>query len=187
MPLKRRVSKMHTSGELTDLEMRFLRDEPMPQDGSFEDDSAWWSMADRDDDHGAFRPGRPSVAQMWAAMGAEIVGEWAHDRPGRRPSCWWRFQAPNEPRRRLGGHGVPSWPDRLLYGKPTGWHWPATIPGGQFSGGPAQCDPADPPLFESEAAYLQRHELLADGEAERLAPEDFAPTPIKVPRSVYRQ
>lgn len=36
-------------------------------------------------------------------------------------------------------------------------------------------DPADPPRFESEATYLERHGLLAPGERERLTEADFQP------------
>jgi hypothetical protein len=175
--LKRRAGKPHTSGELTEVELAYLEDRPLPPDASFDDDSAWWSM-DRDDGQ-IFRPDRPSVRDMWAAMGADIVAEWAQEHPGSRPSCWWRYAAP-EPRRRLSGRGEPSWPDRLHRGVPTGWNWPHVSHGGTFTGGPPQCDPAKPPLFESEA-------VLADGEAERLTAEDFEPVSIRVPRSVFCQ
>jgi hypothetical protein len=183
--LKRRAGKVHTSGELIEVEMAYLEDRPLPPDASFEDDSAYWSM-DRDDGaQEAFRPGRPSVADMWQAMGADIVEEWLQERPGSRPAVWWRYDAP-EPRRRLGGVGEPGWPD-LHCGVPNHWAWPTSIAGGEFTGGPARCDPADPPVFESQAAYLQRHGLLHDGEAERLTDADFEPQSIRVPRRVYVQ
>jgi hypothetical protein len=185
MPLKRRVGKMRVSGELTATELAFLEDRPLPPDADFEADSQWWSMEVHDADP-AFRPGRPSVSEMWRELGETITAEWAQDRPGRRPSSWWRFDAP-EPRRRLKGCGEASWPDRLSRGLPTGWHWPVAIPGGQFSGGPAPCDPSDPPLFESEPAYLRRLGLLVDGEADRLTDVDYEPTHIKVPRHVGRR
>ena len=178
MPIKRRPGKIHVSGELTAVEMAFLRDEPLPPDAGFEADSAWWQMERGDDDAG-FRPGRPSVRDMWSAMGADIVAEWVQDAPGTRPSCWWRCAS--EPRRRLDdGPGKPGWPDRLRYGKPTGWVWPQVWPAGAtIVGGPPECDPADPPVYESQAAYLRRLGLLMDDEAERLTDADFEPEVIK--------
>jgi hypothetical protein len=36
-------------------------------------------------------------------------------------------------------------------------------------------DPADPPLFEAEASYLERHGLFLPGERRRLRKADWAP------------
>ena len=36
-------------------------------------------------------------------------------------------------------------------------------------------DPNDPPVYESQAAYLKRHKLFMDGEEERLTQKDFKP------------
>jgi hypothetical protein len=33
----------------------------------------------------------------------------------------------------------------------------------------------DAPVFESQASFLRRHELLAPGELKRFSPTDFAP------------
>jgi hypothetical protein len=40
-------------------------------------------------------------------------------------------------------------------------------------------DVADPPIFESEAAYLKRLRLLLPGEARRLRRADYAPEAIR--------
>ena len=106
--LKRRAGKARNPSELRPVEMLFLRDEELPPDHSFEDECAWWSMLGlaggrggpyepRDPD-GFLGPARPSVAEMWKAVGEGIVQEWAREAPGSRPSCWWEFEAP-EPRR----------------------------------------------------------------------------------------
>ena len=42
----------------------------------------------------------PNLIDHWRDHGAEIVDNWILDRPGSRPRCWWRFDAPAEPRRR---------------------------------------------------------------------------------------
>ena len=39
-------------------------------------------------------------------------------------------------------------------------------------------DPHNPPIFESQAAYLKRHRLFLAGEERRLTPADFEPTLI---------
>jgi hypothetical protein len=103
--LKRRAGKTHTSSELLPVEMLFLRDQELPEDCSFEDDCATWSLhgwaggwrgphEPRDYGHGI----RPSIRDMWTAVGQDIVAEWVQDAPGTRPRCWWTFDAP-EPRR----------------------------------------------------------------------------------------
>jgi hypothetical protein len=45
--------------------------------------------------------------------------------------------------------------------------------------GPA-IDPANPPLYESEATFLDRNGMLVKGERARLKPEDFAPESVDV-------
>ena len=83
--------------------------------------------------------------------------------PGERPSMWWFAEAP-APRRQVGGIGVPAWieqpaimPEYAL-GIPASWAW---------------IDPRDPPAYESQAAYLRRHGLLAPSESRRLRAADF--------------
>src|SRR5215208_7633421 len=42
--------------------------------------------------------GRPIVDELWAEYGPAIVKQWAAEKPGTRPSLWWKYDAP-EPRR----------------------------------------------------------------------------------------
>ncbi|MBP7571018.1 MAG: hypothetical protein KBA95_13245 [Acidobacteria bacterium] len=118
----------------------------------------------------------------------QCLGPWADER--------WA-----EPRRRLGGIGDPAflklaivpsfergiprqWVDawdvayytgqaRDVHGEPIG----SEFAGREFTG--AAVDPSDPPTFESEAAYLERHGLLTHGERARLTLEDFT-RPVRV-------
>jgi hypothetical protein len=107
-----------------------------------------------------------------------------------------------EPRRRLGGIGTPTYEvlneaPSLQAGLPTRWvtaRDEAYYNGrardiygqrigteyheGDFSGLAPRA--VDPPRFESEAAYLQRHGLLFEHERHRLPPNAFAPTVIAV-------
>lgn len=50
---------------------------------------------------------------------------------------------------------------------------------GDFAGAPI--DPDDPPRYESQAAYLERHGLLLPGERERLSEADFEPEAVEPP------
>lgn len=51
--------------------------------------------------------------------------------------------------------------------------WDAAHYGATFAG--VGCDPRDPPRFESQPAYLARHDLLSPAERGRLGAVDFQP------------
>jgi hypothetical protein len=109
---------------------------------------------------------------------------------------WWAHDAP-EPRRRLGGIGDVFSPGKLKFGIETDWtsldqrelytgqchHVDGhlltefTVPG--FN--KRAVVPWDPPTHESQAAFLDRLDLLLPGERERLPAEAFAPEPLVVP------
>ena len=121
------------------------------------------------------------IASGWAQIRDDLIARWAEERPGRRPRAWWRFDA-KEMRQRLGGKGdaiLEALPSQEVYhvGIPIRWRQPGYV-------GPAgtPVDPKDPPIFESEAEYLRRLDLLLPGELERLTPDDF--TPEFVPKFV---
>ena len=135
----------------------------------------------------------PIVAELWAAYRSAVIERWVAEMPGTRPSLWWRYDAPRapagmfdawgadklpEPRRRLGGRGVASH-DGLAYypsfrcGIPDSWITPSLASYYGLKG--AAVDPNDPPRYEAQAAYLERHGLLLPGERERLTMEDFEP------------
>ena len=153
---------------------------------------------------------RDELLKAWRLEhpGTRPVAWWAIDAPRWRradqPPAVQRLAwlACAEPRRRLGGTGTPCyevmgytpWFDR---GLPTSWvkafdeayrnGRARDVDGrpigtefheGQFPGRPP--DPADPPTFESEAAYLARHHLLTPAERRRLTPAAFAPVAIAI-------
>jgi hypothetical protein len=118
------------------------------------------------------------VRHAWEQVGDVILAQWIKHRPGSRPYGWWAFQAP-EHRRRLGGIGTPegeklAFRQYYRFGIPDRWvlkqyveaypHLDLHVP-----------DPAAPPLFESQAAYLDRLDLFVDGERECLPPDAFDP------------
>ncbi len=98
--------------------------------------------------------GREKLKEVWEIHKTELIREWVLAYPCSRPWCWWLFEAP-EPRHKVGGKGItmhehfPSYKHRLELGIPLDWF---------------EFDPADPPAFESQAAYLQRLGLLTAAE-----------------------
>jgi len=102
-----------------------------------------------------------SVREMWRRVGEQITSEWVERQPGSRPAAWWWFDSPDEPRRVVSGTEPPDAPRdnaarsfgrwRKYYGP--NWH-----------------------RYESEPAYLRRHDLLRPGERERIAAADFEAT-----------
>lgn len=145
-------------------------------------------------------PGFTRLEDLWREHGVAITAAWARTHPGTRPSCWWRWTAPRQPvgtwpgayydgklpqpRRRLGGIGTPAhevlgyWPD-LAFGIWARWITEQDVRifdgmgGRPFMGVPI--DPRDPPSFEAQAAYVERHGLLLPGERKLLKAADFMP------------
>ncbi|MGR9372310.1 hypothetical protein [Rhizobium leguminosarum] len=128
------------------------------------------------------------ILALWRGDGKRVIDAWIADYPGSRPDFWWRFDAP-EPRRRLGGIGMPSWEalsvkPNFRRGLPSTWIDDRDVaifrdggcgrqPDPDWPGIPK--DPTDPPRFESEAAYLDRLGLFLPGERKRLSQVDFEP------------
>ena len=122
---------------------------------------------------------------------------WQFDAPRwQDDDCFGHGELP-EPRLRLGGQGTPchevlNYAPEFERGVPTSWvdGWSIEYYNGRaidVHGNPIgteyhdghfpaeRFDPNDPPQFESEAAYLDRHGLLLPSERRRLSREDFEP------------
>ncbi|MET3839036.1 hypothetical protein [Bradyrhizobium sp. OAE829] len=191
MPVKRRKSKRNkTIFELTEAQRAFLHDEPLPH--GTEGFEAFQLRRDcaMDDEY-------PSNSALWEAYREEVLAAWIADHPGTRPNLWWRFDAPRsapealgltsewpdkleEPRRQLGGSSQPlyqtsAYAPRFWRGIPTDWPW---VGADKFNLG-TPIDWSDPPKFESEAAYLDRHGLLSPAERRRLTADDFEPVALE--------
>jgi hypothetical protein len=118
----------------------------------------------------------------------------------RKFGAYWDGTLP-EPRLRVGGKGTPNF-EALNYvpafdrGIPASWvkEWDVAYYNGravdvhgnrigtEYQEGhfPHDAiDPADPPTFESEASYLDRHGLLSAAERKRLTAADFEPEAIR--------
>jgi hypothetical protein len=136
------------------------------------------------------------VQAAWRSHDEDILDRWIAAHPGRRPWAWWKFDAPEKHRKRLGGTGMPAhavlaYKKHYAFGIPTLWldqwsvdyyngrgkdvhgnplsydsHWERDYKEGHF---PYEAyDPDDPPVFESEASYLKRLGLLVPGEEKRI-------------------
>ena len=147
------------------------------------------------------------LAELWREHAEAIVAEYVAEFPGTRPVRWWEYSAPRakpgeyqcragfrpelpSPRRRLGGTGTPKF--EVLGVVPCFWcgvpvDWITRREVAFYSGLPRRespflgvaIDADDPPMFESAAAYLQRHGLLLAGERRRLKPVDFEPESVR--------
>jgi hypothetical protein len=116
-------------------------------------------------------------------------------RPGTRPYAWWEYDAPREsigtcpgihldgklsaPRKHLYGTGTPvheklSFGPRYKFGIPTDRVFPVLVKWYPDKDSKL-IDPDDPPVFENQARYLDRYQLLTDDEQEFLPADVFDP------------
>jgi hypothetical protein len=135
----------------------------------------------------------PQLKGLWRAYEDEIIVEYAGKHPGMRPSMWWRFTAPKmpeadlaehgwmdtwfaadlcEPRKRIGGTGDPLYDHARVvpsfntnFGIPEHWVDEDFV---RRVGRGIAVDFDNPPVFESQARYLQRHHLLTKAEQRHL-------------------
>jgi hypothetical protein len=87
-------------------------------------------------------------------------------------------------------HEISAYAPSFSYGIPNNWfevpERPAGLQMGEFLDAHyaelarrcAPINPDDPPLFESQATYLERHGLLLPGERRRLTKQDFEPEKV---------
>lgn len=133
-----------------------------------------------------------TYTDQWLGCREHVLRQWIPENPGTRPRAWWKVEAPRLPeeeypenfrrpthklhglpflyhlRERLGGSGELSgdrYPTKTEYGIPLSWD-------------EETLDPEDLPLYESQAAYLDRFDLLTEREREQLGPEDFEPVRV---------
>ncbi len=128
--------------------------------------------------------GEPEPRELWEEYGDDFLPAFIEKNPGRRPIAWWHWDAPRQPdqgsgfwyegtlqeaRRRISGkgelrHGYKPFCD---YGIPQYWD-------------PKTLDPDDPLIFESQAAYLSRHDLLSPKEKKYIEKHPEMMEPEKV-------
>ena len=157
-----------------------------------------------------WREAQAELLEAWinARPGTRPHGWWQFDAPRWReadkPERARRITAEDfpEPRKRLGGIGDPAyahlnvWPafhfgfptcwvsdfdeayyngrSRDIHGKRIGTEYHK----GYFKGLAPR--PDDPPVYESQAAYLERHNLMSDAERRRLPADAFEPERLEI-------
>jgi hypothetical protein len=150
----------------------FLLDQEPPDGCAYEEVFEFWMLAK---DEASLTALGLTQAVLWHEYGALVLRWWVQAKPGTRPSLWWKFRAP-EPRLRLSGIGSPDSLRDMKFGVPTVWGRPGR---GDVHGPRELCyDVDDPPLYESEATFLRRHELLLPSERRQLTQADYAPVRI---------
>jgi hypothetical protein len=128
--------------------------------------------------------GTPAIEEIWNNYKEEILESWIVEYPGSRPFAWWEWDAPRDedlirewryhhtfPIARLQTSGKGTTNQARYSGMlpsfslaiPDSWH---------------EIDKANPPTFESQAAYLKRHGLLTKEEMRTLTDADYAPERI---------
>lgn len=118
--------------------------------------------------------------EVWGELRDELVATHIEEYPGTRPKRWWQFDA-REPRQRVGGTGdpisevlayAPSWDGSGLparwFGEEDADSYDHPLTNHKHGRAAATLDPDDPPLFESQAAYLDRLGLLTKAERSEL-------------------
>lgn len=201
---KRRKTRGRKSSKTSPITWRYFMHGKQPE-SSMTDDERWEEAMLLGDRRGP-ETGM-TAGELWNKQKPAIMRTWLRQHSGRRPFAWWRFDAP-EPRRRLGGTGTPwheclaaiqmpmyerglpvNWLSGFqaqyyrgeavnIHGEPVGRsrHDGTPRKPDDFKG--VAPDPTDPPLFESEAAYLDRLGLLTDEERDKLTPADFEPVTL---------
>jgi hypothetical protein len=152
---RRRLLETRPKLEISDGVWAYLNDQAIPGDDS--ETKFAIILLEAGDGEG--------LRELWSRARGEVLTGWLRDRPGSRPSIWWRLDAPRQllgthggafydgkfeqPRKQLSGAGcdaslISAYMPSYESGLPTSW---------------AGYEEADPPVFESQAAYLRRHGL----------------------------
>lgn len=182
MPTTRTRRRRTFQPAVSRMQWALLTDQPFEFDSGLGENFERWCFQWCTDD---FPPwGQRTGRALWREHGEAVLSEWVVETPGTRPSTWWRVDAP-DPRQRVGGIGTPlhectAYVMELVCGVPLRWLTPALAKRGflrPIVEYPA-IDPANPPVFESQATYLDRYNLLLPGERRRLRDADFRPEPI---------
>jgi hypothetical protein len=180
MALMRKIGN-GTGAGLNAAQVAFLKDEDLP-DGQPYDIELEHEVLTRSwvSDQAPFRD-HPSARQLWTEHGAVYLAEHIKAYPGTRPAAWWRFETLDngEPlvRLKIGGIGTPWGDHQMAYGAALIWVTEKNKDSWHGAPGPA-IDPANPPVIESEATFLDRHGFLTAAERAKLTDDDFAPEAI---------
>lgn len=141
----RRIRRVRRIDDLPPVYFALLTDQPLPEGYNV---FSWIRY------HSSDYPGRG----MWHEREEILLLRHIVDRPGTRPSAWWRWTAP-EPRRQVMGEGkfLDYGLRRCYFGIPMDW---------------LSIDPYALPVFETQFEYLSRHNLFFPNELSRAKAPD---------------
>jgi hypothetical protein len=171
MALMKRIGSGAGAG-LNAAQIAFLKDEDLPDGEPYAVQLEYDILTAPWADHAPARE-HPAAAELWKAHGAAYLAQHIKVYPGTRPAPWWRFDAPEPLRERIGGIGTPRPSNQRHLGVELLW---VTAENATWWGEPAgpAIDPANPPIFESQATFLDRHGFLTAAERAKLTDDDFA-------------
>jgi hypothetical protein len=113
-------ARRRAMARVTDVAWSIMHDEPIPESDHA---ASWAEFFAHYMPHMVPASGGCSYADQWEECRAEVLAEWARERPGTRPSTWWRLDAP-EPKREhegeaeyLARHGLLTDAERRALGK----------------------------------------------------------------------
>lgn len=153
-------------------------------DALSDDIGTGWERWSLEAEQSIFQKGLSATA-LWKQHGESVLARWRDTHPGTRPALWWRHNAPRQPlgvypgcfwdgtlpipRARTGGVGTPlqevsGYVPRTYLGVPIDW----ALAEDQPEVPAIAVDTRNPPLFESQASWLHRLDLLGAGERRRL-------------------
>jgi len=169
MPARPRKDR---TGGLMGFELAYLLDDSSLVDHRWQESSLWRLQRGES----ATASGKTVCPKsLWQAHKNEFLPMFIEKHPGKRPAPFWQYEAP-EPRQQGGGpknndwvkmkkiHGENAPAIRLL-----NWKFNHGIPGR------LNLEIKDKRIFESQAAYLKRLDLLTPGELELIPEQEFLP------------
>ncbi len=201
MPTKRTRRSRRRREPVSQHAWAWLTDAPPPPD-SGDDDAFEFFLTGAEERHALWDAHRSEILTAWVKdkPGTRPGRWWDFDAPrqsvGTYPDSYLDGRLP-EPRRRTGGAGTPKyevlayapafefgipvhfvedWEVEHYNGRGQAYMIGDNYQDGDFKG--IAYDPDDPPMFESQATYLDRHGLLTADERKVLGPDAFELEPV---------
>lgn len=151
---RKRVPRSRTDTGLTGAEEMYLFGKTEKHVNPFEELNLEYAIHPKE---------KTRTKELWNNYKADILKQWIADNPCSRPEKWWEFDT-TENRLRLGGIGKHNeYSQCFKNGIPESWY-----PSKDNSPPWSKSSIPDPPCFESQAAYLQRLNLLTTAEKQHL-------------------
>ena len=122
------------------------------------------------------RTGAYPARKIWEEHRDAFLPEFIQRNPGQRPAGWWAWDCPRQADKDIDCFWHGTLPEERLWASGGGFevngvpHYARGVPSY------AEYDEADPPMFESQASFLRRWNLLTSAELKKLKAEDYDKT-----------